>query len=144
MSIFRREMQRNAELTAKYGPVTSEHHDRLAADPEYRAYCAEMQARLIVYEPWMAVRNGWDLEECLAPYGEDYLAVCTLVSCCMLIDKERYMEMYIKHRDHDEFTFQEFAKSLILMAHEDPDFVWDPKTKFPLPVRDSRFDEEGD
>lgn len=143
MNIFRREMQRNAELAAKYGPPSSEHRNLMDTDPEYRAYCAEMQARLIVYEPWMAVRNGWDLEECLAPYGEDYLAVCTLVSCCMLIDKERYLEMYIKHRDHDEFTFQEFANSLILMAHEDPDFVWDPKTKFPLPVRDPRFDEEG-
>ena len=141
MSIFKREMQRNAEIMAGKNDVEhAKFQKRVQDDPEMRAWAAEAQARLIVYEPWMAVKNGWDLEECLAPHGENYLAVCMLVSCCLLIDRERYMELYIKHRDHDEFTFQEFANRLILMAHEDPEFEWDMDTEWPMPLRPYSLD----
>ena len=140
-SIFKREMQRNAELAAQRDP-DPDMRKLVETDPEMRAYMAQLQACLIAWEPWTAMKNGWDIEECLAPYEPGYLAVANMVSCCMMIDRERYMELYIKHRDHDEFSFQEFFNTALLMAHEDPEFEWDDSLAVPQVVRNPEFGDE--
>ena len=136
MSIFKREMQRQQDFLATANQEGyQQFQNNIQNDPEFRAWAAETQARLIAWEPWIAIRHGWDVEAILASHGKDYQAIATLVSCCCIIDRERYMELYIKYRDHNEFTFQEFANYALLMAHEDPEFEWDNSTKWPLPVR---------
>ena len=128
MSFLKKEINRVAKLHELWEKDEAVKRD----DPEVQDYMAALQRCLVCWEPWTVFQwSDQQLGELLMTMDAVEYQVWEMTNAACLHNQERYVELYLKYRDHSEFTFEEFVRETLRMAYKE-DFVWQgPMTNLP-------------
>ena len=128
MSFLKKEINRVAKLHELWERDEAVKRD----DPEVQDYMAALQRCLVCWEPWTVFQwSDKQLGELLMTMDAVEYQVWEMTNAACLHNQERYVELYLKYRDHSEFTFEEFVRETLRMAYQE-DFVWQgPMTNLP-------------
>lgn len=120
MSFLKKELDRVAKLHETWDKDDAVKRD----DPEVQEYMAQLQRCLVCWEPWTVFQwSDNDLNKLIGSMDSVERQVWDMTNAACLHNQERYVEIYLKYRDHSEFTFEEFVHETLKMAYVE-DFVW--------------------
>lgn len=117
MSFFDKEMQRIEDLEMPDMSMD------LLQKPEVKDFLVKLQRSTVCWEPWLL--TGWEPEEIEAlNLNSQYQQTLLMTAKACGHDSEKYMELYLRFRDYNEFSFKTFFTQALSIA-EQAGFEWE-------------------